>query len=234
MAESLSGKCAVITGAGSGIGRAIALAFAAEGASVVVLDITQQPLEGGEPTTQLIASAGGSAAFEKVDVSSWGELDGAITRAVERYGRLDIMVNNAAIFSGTSLLESSEADWERVMGVNMTGMFYGCKRAVQQMLTQEPRHEVRGRLINLGSQQGIVNSPRDTAYGVSKAGAIYLKADWTKPDPEIERALAAEGRAGVPLYLVYGKDGGAPQVLPQLLSQGAVVAAIRKAAAAGA
>jgi len=184
MAESLSGKCAVITGASSGIGRAIAVAFAAEGASVVVLDITPQPLEGGEPTTELIVRAGGSALFEKADVSSWGELDGAITRAVERHGRLDIMVNNAAIFSGTSLLESSEADWERVMGVNMTGMFYGCKRAVQQMLTQEPRHEVRGRLINMGSQQGIVNSPCDTAYGVSKAGAIYLTrqiaADYAK------------------------------------------------------
>lgn len=183
MAE-LSGKCAVITGASSGIGRAIALAFAAEGASVVVLDITEQPLEGGEPTTELIVRAGGSAVFEKTDVASWGELDGAITHAVERHGRLDIMVNNAAIFSGTSLLESSEADWERVMSVNMTGMFYGCKRAVQQMLTQEPRHEVRGRLINLGSQQGIVNSPRDTAYGVSKAGAIYLTrqiaADYAK------------------------------------------------------
>lgn len=180
----LSGKSAVITGASSGIGRAIAMAFAAEGASVVVLDITPEPLEGGEPTADLIVRSGGSAVFEKADVSSWAELDGAITRTVERQGRLDLMVNNAAIFSGTSLLESGEADWERVMGVNMTGMFHGCKRAVQQMITQEPRHEARGRLINLGSQQGIVNSPRDTAYGVSKAGAIYLTrqiaADYAK------------------------------------------------------
>jgi NAD(P)-dependent dehydrogenase (short-subunit alcohol dehydrogenase family) len=60
------------------------------------------------------------------------------------------------------------------MRVNLTGMFNGCKRAIQQMITQEPRHEVRGRVINLGSQQGIVTSPRDTPYGVSKAGAIYL------------------------------------------------------------
>ena len=76
--------------------------------------------------------------------------------------------------SGTALLDTSAAQWEKVMAVNLTGMFYGCKRAIQQMITQEPRHEVRGRVINLGSQQGIVTSPRDTPYGVSKAGAIYL------------------------------------------------------------
>jgi NAD(P)-dependent dehydrogenase (short-subunit alcohol dehydrogenase family) len=84
------------------------------------------------------------------------------------------MVNNAAIYSGTALLETTAAQWERVLSVNLTGMFHGCKRAVQQMLTQEPRNEVRGRLINLGSQQGIVTSPHDMPYGVSKAGAIYL------------------------------------------------------------
>ncbi len=66
------------------------------------------------------------------------------------------MVNNAAIYSGTPLLETTLAQWEQVMSVNLTGMFHGCKRAIQQMLTQEPRNEVRGRLINLGSQQGIV------------------------------------------------------------------------------
>ena len=84
------------------------------------------------------------------------------------------MVNNAAIYSGTPLLDTTQEQWHRVIEVNLTGMFNGCKRAVEQMLTQEPRDEVRGRLINLGSQQGIVTAPRDTPYGVSKAGAIYL------------------------------------------------------------
>ena len=77
-------------------------------------------------------------------------------------------------YSGTALLETQPAQWEEVMRVNLTGIFYGCKRAVQQMITQEPRAEVRGRLINLGSQQGIVSSPGDLPYGVSKAGAIYI------------------------------------------------------------
>ena len=174
MSNLLSGKTAVVTGASSGIGRAIAMSFAAEGANVVVADVRSEPLEGGEPTVDCITRAGGKACFSQADVRRWEDVDQMVSMAVEQYGRLDIMINNAAIFSGTGLLESSEADWERVMGVNMTGMFYGCKRAVQQMITQEPMNEVRGRVINLGSQQGIVNSPRDTAYGVSKAGAIYI------------------------------------------------------------
>jgi NAD(P)-dependent dehydrogenase (short-subunit alcohol dehydrogenase family) len=174
MSGLLSGKTAVITGASSGIGRAMAVSFAAEGAAVVIADLTTEPLEGGPPTAELIRSAGGEAHFHKTDVAQWDDVDALIADTVARHGRLDIMVNNAAIFSGTGLLDSSSADWERVMGVNMTGMFYGCKRAVQQMVLQEPQNEVRGRLINLGSQQGIVNSPHDTAYGVSKAGAIYI------------------------------------------------------------
>jgi NAD(P)-dependent dehydrogenase (short-subunit alcohol dehydrogenase family) len=94
------------------------------------------------------------------------------------------MVNNAAIYTGTALLDTSLAQWQEVMAVNSTGMFNGCKRAIQQMVLQEPRHEVRGRLINLGSQHGIVAAPRDAPYGVSKAAAIYLTkqiaADYAK------------------------------------------------------
>jgi glucose 1-dehydrogenase len=174
MSRLLAGKIAVVTGASSGIGRAIAIAFAAEGASVVVSDITTEPLEGGAPTSAVIAEAGGDAFFQHADVARWEDIDGLIGETVARHGRLDIMVNNAAIFSGTPLLETTAEQWEQVMAVNMTGMFNGCKRAIQQMITQEPQAEVRGRVINLGSQQGIVTSPRDTPYGVSKAGAIYI------------------------------------------------------------
>jgi glucose 1-dehydrogenase len=174
MSSLLAGKVAVVTGASSGIGRAIAASFAAEGAVVVIADVVAKPLEGGESTLELIARAGGAAAFEKTDVGRWEDIDALIAKTVARHGRLDVMVNNAAIFSGTALLDTSAAQWEQVMSVNLTGMFNGCKRAVQQMITQEPRNEVRGRIINLGSQQGIVTAPRDTPYGVSKAGAIYL------------------------------------------------------------
>lgn len=174
MSSLLAGKIAVVTGASSGIGRAIAASFATEGATVVIADVTAEPLEGGETTLELIRRSGGSAYFERTDVGRWEDVDSLIGGAVSRHGRLDIMVNNAAIYSGTALLETDAAQWEDVMRVNLTGMFNGCKRAIRQMITQEPRHEVRGRVINLGSQQGIVTCPGDTPYGVSKAGAIYI------------------------------------------------------------
>jgi NAD(P)-dependent dehydrogenase (short-subunit alcohol dehydrogenase family) len=174
MSSLLAGKIAIVTGGSSGIGRAIATSFADEGAAVVIADVVDEPLEGGESTLELIRRSGGTAAFERVDVRQWDEVDRLVSATVARHGRLDVIVNNAAIYSGTPLLETTLAQWDRVMSVNLTGMFHGCKRAVQQMLTQEPRNEVRGRLINLGSQQGIVSAPRDTPYGVSKAGAIYL------------------------------------------------------------
>jgi len=174
MSSLLAGKVAIVTGASSGIGRAIAASFAAEGAVVVIADIVAEPLEGGESTLGLIRRSGGTAAFEQVDVGQWDDVDRLVGATVQRHGRLDVMVNNAAIYSGTPLLETTLAQWEQVLSVNLTGMFHGCKRAIQQMLTQEPRNEVRGRLINLGSQQGIVTAPHDMPYGVSKAGAIYL------------------------------------------------------------
>lgn len=174
MSSLLTGKTAVVTGASSGIGRAIAVSFAAEGARVVIADIDPLPIEGGDRTTEVIRRTGGEASFEKTDVSRWEDIDSLVSRTIARHGRLDIMVNNAATYSGTPLLETSAEQWAQVMSVNLTGMFNGCKRAIQQMLTQAPLNEVRGRLINLGSQHGIVAARGDAPYGVSKAGAIYL------------------------------------------------------------
>jgi NAD(P)-dependent dehydrogenase (short-subunit alcohol dehydrogenase family) len=174
MTSLLEGKIAVVTGASSGIGRAIAQSFADEGAVVVIADVTTEPIEGGVPTAELITQAGGAAFFERMDVGRWEDVDALVSKTVARHGRLDVMVNNAATYSGTALLETEPAQWDEVLRVNLTGMFNCCKRAVQQMLAQEPRHEVRGRLINLGSQQGIVSCPGDAPYGVTKAAAIYL------------------------------------------------------------
>src|SRR5579871_4219058 len=128
MSLQLDGKIAVITGASSGIGRAIAIGFAAEGARVVVADLTQQAVEGGASTCELIARAGGTASFARTDVAQWEEVDALISGTVAQHGRLDVMVNNAATYSGTALLQTSEAQWEDVLRVNLTGIFNGCKR----------------------------------------------------------------------------------------------------------
>jgi glucose 1-dehydrogenase len=170
----LTDKTAIVTGSSSGIGRAIALSFASAGARVALADITEEAVDGGPTTSRLIVEAGGTAFFRRTDVSVWADVDALVADVVARYGRLDVMVNNAATYSGTALLDTTAEQWAHVLAVNLTGMFHGCKRAVQQMIGQEPRAEVRGRIINLGSQQGIVTAPRDCPYGVSKAGAIYL------------------------------------------------------------
>ncbi len=198
MSSLLAGKTAVVTGASSGIGRAIAASFADEGASVVIADLRAEPIEGGDPTADLIRRSGGEAIFEKADVARWEDVDSVIAKTVDRYGRLDIMVNNAATYSGTALADTSAEQWDRVMAVNLTGMFNGCKRAIRQMMTQEPRHEVRGRLINLGSQHGIVSNRGDSPYGVSKAGAIYMTkqiaVDYAQAPHRVQLHLAGQDR----------------------------------------
>jgi len=171
----LEGKTAVITGGASGIGRAIAILFAEEGANVVIGDLTTEVREGGEPTHEVINGAGGQALFEVCDVSAWADVDALVSLAVARFRSLDIMVNNAATLGGgTKLLDTTEEDWDRVMAINAKGVFFGCKRAVQQMLTQPVRGDARGRIVNISSQHGMVCAPGKIAYGTGKAAAVYI------------------------------------------------------------
>jgi glucose 1-dehydrogenase len=170
----IEGKVAVVTGASSGIGRAIALRYAAEGASVVLADRREDPIEGGDTTLGLIRQTGGTAISQAADVSKWADVDALIEATIERFGRVDVIVNNAATYTSTNLIETSEEQWQRVIAVNLTGVFYGCKRAVQQMLTQEPVNEVRGRIVNISSQHGMVASPGDMPYGVSKGSIVQM------------------------------------------------------------
>jgi NAD(P)-dependent dehydrogenase (short-subunit alcohol dehydrogenase family) len=170
----LEGHTAIVTGAASGIGRAIAIRFAAEGAYVLAADLAPEPRGGGAPTHEAIRAAGGSAEFLRADVSDWEQVRALVDHAGARHGRLDVMVNNAAIGDGGRLTETPEAVWDRTMAVNLKGVFFGCKAAVARMLTQEMRGEVRGRIVNISSQHGMIAAPNHLAYGVSKAGVVYM------------------------------------------------------------
>jgi NAD(P)-dependent dehydrogenase (short-subunit alcohol dehydrogenase family) len=169
----LEGRTAVVTGGASGLGRAIALRFADEGALVVVGDVRADPREGGEPTADLLGDRG---LFLDADASRWDDLDRLVTAAIDRGGRLDVMVNNAGISGrySKSLLETEEEDWDAIMAVNLRGVFLGCKRAVAAMLEQEPVDEVRGRVINISSQHGMIGPPGHVAYAASKGGVVNL------------------------------------------------------------
>jgi NAD(P)-dependent dehydrogenase (short-subunit alcohol dehydrogenase family) len=170
----LKNKTAIITGGASGIGRAIALRFARAGAAVVIADVSIDPVEGGSPTHDLIAGMGGCAQFVETDVTKSTDIDHLVTTTIKDHGRLDVLVNYAAIFSGTGLMETSGDHWDTVMRVNLKGVFLCAKRAVQQMLSQTIQAEVRGRIINLASQHGIQAAPSSIAYGTSKAGVAYM------------------------------------------------------------
>jgi glucose 1-dehydrogenase len=169
----LSGSIAVVTGGASGLGRAIALRFASEGASVVVGDVRREPAEGGTPTGELLGERG---MFVEADVARWDDVDRLIGASVERFGRLDVMVANAGIAGRHSkpLLETSEEDWEAIMAVNLRGVFFSCKRAVAEMLGQEPVGEVRGRVVVISSQHGMIGPPGHVAYAASKGGVVNL------------------------------------------------------------
>lgn len=173
-APRMEGKVCIVTGAASGIGRAIAILLAQHGARVVVADVTQNVIEGGEPTTELIRAAGLHASFHHCDVSDTAQVDALVHATVEQYGRLDVLVNNACIRHARPLLELEEEDWKRVLDVNLSGVYRCCRAAVRQMVTQPEIDEVRGRIINLSSQHGMIAAPEDLAYGVSKAGIAYL------------------------------------------------------------
>jgi glucose 1-dehydrogenase len=165
-----------VTGSASGIGRAVAIRLAAEGASVVVSDVRGDPREGGESTETVIAEAGGTCARIDADASRWEDIDRLVSATVQRFGRLDVMVNNAAIAGPASkpLLETTEEDWDAIMAVNLRGVFLCCKRAIGEMIGQEPIGEVRGRVINISSQHGMVGSPGHVAYSTSKGGVVNL------------------------------------------------------------
>jgi len=164
---AFNGRMAVVTGAGSGLGRAIAQMLAARGAAVAAIDLDGAT---AKETAQLVAGAGGRAASYPADVSRAADVDQAITAAVRDLGPLEIMVNNAGVLDGYfDVDEMDEGLWRRVIDIDLTSVFLGCKRALKEML---PRG--RGRIVNMASVAGLNGTGGGPAYIAAKHGVVGL------------------------------------------------------------
>ena len=173
----LKDRVAIVTGGNRGIGYAISTELLKEGAHVVVCDLIRAPIwapDGDRPTDDLIREAGGSAVYERTDIRKTEDVTRLLQCAVERTGRLDILVNSAATFGAKAILDTTEDAWDTLMSVNLRAQFVLCKHAIGQMITQPEIEGVRGRIINLSSQHGMVGPPEYCAYAVSKAGVAQL------------------------------------------------------------
>ncbi len=161
----LEGKVAIISGGARGMGAAEARIFAREGARVVIADLLEE--EGLEVVAE-IGEAGGEALFVRLDVTDESSWQSVVEAAVERFGKVDILVNNAAILRTQGLLETTEEIWDEVMDVNTKGTFLGTKTVIPEM-----RKAGGGSIINISSGAGITGSRRNTAYHASK-GAVRI------------------------------------------------------------
>ena len=167
MAGLVAGKVALVTGASSGIGRATALAFAREGAKVVVADVT---VEGGEETVAQVKKAGGEAIFVKTDVSKAVEVEALVAKAVATYGRLDCAHNNAGIAGNAkTIVDDTEDNWDRILAINLKGVWLCMKYELAHMLKQGS-----GAIVNTASGAGLIGVRRGGAYVASKHGVVGL------------------------------------------------------------
>lgn len=165
--NSLADRVALVTGGGSGIGRAAALLFAREGAKVVVADVQT---EGGSETVELIQNAGGQAIFVGCDVSNSADVKALVDKCVQTYARLDCAFNNAGILGEMGkTAECSEENYDRLMAVNLKGVWLCMKYEIPQMLKQGA-----GVIVNTASNAGMRGQPELPIYGATKAGIVQL------------------------------------------------------------
>jgi NAD(P)-dependent dehydrogenase (short-subunit alcohol dehydrogenase family) len=164
---SFAGKVAFVTGAANGIGRAAALAFARQGASVVVADVSEQ---GNQEAARMIEEAGGRALAIRCDVTRAEDVKAALDKAVEAFGRLDFAFNNAGVEQATAALaDITEQEWDRIVAINLRGVFLCMKYEIPLMLKQGG-----GAIVNTSSGAGVKGFAGGAAYGAAKHGVIGL------------------------------------------------------------
>jgi NAD(P)-dependent dehydrogenase (short-subunit alcohol dehydrogenase family) len=162
-----AGQTAIVTGAGRGMGRAIAIALAGEGANVVVAEV--DPTSANEAVAE-IEGSGGSAIAVNVDIASVADVRRMFADTVARFGDVDILVNNAGIGIAKPLVDYTEADWDKQLGVNLKGMFFATQEAARLMIPKR-----RGKIVNFASTAAFVSSSTpETAYDISKGGVRQL------------------------------------------------------------
>lgn len=166
MSGHMDGKVVIVTGGSSGIGRATAIAFAREGAKVV---IAARRVTEGEDTVKQIVEAGGEAIFVQTDVTQANEVQALVDRTLEQYGRLDAAFNNAGSGKGIRLIDLTEDEWNQEIAVNLKSVWLCMKYQIPAMLKSG-----KGAIVNMGSQGAILGVPNYTAYGAAKGGAVAL------------------------------------------------------------
>ncbi len=188
---SLGGRVALITGAGSGQGRAAALRFAREGARVAVDDVdTAAAVE----TVSMVEEAGGEALAVTADVSRREDCDRMVAETVDRFGRLDVLYGNAAVQMSGRLVDCTEEEWDRTFATNLSAIFWSCRAAIPHMLAGG-----RGSIVNTASTLGLIGSEGYAAYGAAKAGLVALTRQIaTEHGPVIRANVIAPGSIDTP------------------------------------
>lgn len=164
--ERFVGKTVLVTGAGYGIGRAVALRFAREGAKVGILELDMQR---ANETVASIVSKGGIAHAVRTDVADSNEVNSSVAQVSSKLGPIDVLVNNAGIRYARKVLEMSDEEWNRTLSVNLSGMFFTTRAVAPQMLARDG-----GKVVNVGSMSGFVGQTLRAAYGASKGGVLQL------------------------------------------------------------
>jgi NAD(P)-dependent dehydrogenase (short-subunit alcohol dehydrogenase family) len=189
----LDGKVALITGGASGQGRASALRFSAAGARVVVADVDEA---GAVETVKLVEESGGEALALHTDVSRRPDTEAMIDATSDRWGRLDVLYNNAAVQMSGRLLECTQDDWDLTMATNLDAIFWACRAAIPRMLDGGG-----GSIINTASVLGLVGSAGYCAYGAAKAGLVALTRQIAvEYGPAIRANVIAPGSIDTPRF----------------------------------
>jgi NAD(P)-dependent dehydrogenase (short-subunit alcohol dehydrogenase family) len=207
----LDGRVAIVTGSASGIGRASAMAFAREGATVVVSDIS---VDRGEQVAAEIRKSKGQAMFVPCDTSKSGEVEHLVETTIKTYGRLDCAVNNAGIEGDLgSTVECSEENWARTIGINLSGVFYCMKHELRHMRAQK-----RGTIVNIASIVGYIAFPGLPAYTASKHGVVGLTKAAALENAELGIRVNAVCPGIINTAMLDRVKGQAPNIEAQFLA----------------